>query len=238
MKAKKPLKGIVDVDEEQLLYFSPITDKVFLGKIISQDATTIAIRIFGNPADLVAVSEKKTVTFHIFRVGDAEYEFTSIIQSHEGGVLKVGVPQELIKGEEVRHPYIDVIIPAIISREQKSSRVLEDIVGENKTEKDNAKVGLPADEGMIVDEIEEEKLPCTMYKLNDYEAVVRLSQKLDFNYRYLLDFQLMDFNIRALVRIIATKTVEEAGTMYYTIKFDEMSPSSKSVLKKYVYEHL
>ena len=48
----------------------------------------------------------------------------------------------------------------------------------------------------------------------------------------------MDFNFRVYVRIIASKTVEEGGTVYYTVKFDEMSPSSKSVLKKYVYEHL
>jgi hypothetical protein len=48
----------------------------------------------------------------------------------------------------------------------------------------------------------------------------------------------MDFNFSSYVRIIATKTVEEGSTMYYTVKFDEMSPSSRNVLKKYVYENL
>ncbi|HOT45944.1 MAG TPA: hypothetical protein PLM53_15205 [Spirochaetota bacterium] len=238
MKAKKPLKGIQDVDGEQLIYFTPVAGKVFLGKIVSRNAATMQIRIFGNAADLAAVPEKQPVTFHIFRVGDAEYDFTSPVHGREGTALKVGLPEEVVKREESRHPYIDVILPALISREknipkEKELREIDEII-----EKGEAKTKLSEDEGMIVDESAEEKLPCTIYKLNDYEAVVRLPQKLDFNYRYILDFQAMDFNFRIYVRIIATKTVEEGSTIYYTVKFDEMSPSSQGVLKKYVYEHL
>jgi hypothetical protein len=238
MKSKKPLKGIQDVDEEQLIYFSPIAGKVFLGKIISRTAATMNIKIFGNPGDLAAISDKKPVIFHIFRVGDAEYDFTSAVHGHEGIELKVELPGEVIKREESRHPYIDVILPALISQEKKMPKEKEIQEIEQVIEKKEEKTGLPEDEGMIIDEIDEEKLPCTIYKLNDYEAVLRLSQKLDFNYRYILDFQVMDFNFRAYVRIIATKTVEEGSTLYYTVKFDEMSPTSNNVLKKYVYEHL
>ncbi|MBP7735015.1 MAG: hypothetical protein KA369_03490 [Spirochaetes bacterium] len=238
MKAKKPLKGIGDVDEEQLIYFLPVPGKVFLGKITSRDAANLIIRIFGNPGDIGAVPDDKPVTFHVFRVGDAEYDFTSAIRGREGTAIKVGLPSEIVKREESRHPYIDVIVPALISREEtapkeKELRELDAII-----EKNEGKAELSEEEGMIIDEAQEEKLPCTIYKLNDYEAVIRLPQKLDFNSRYMLDFQAMDFNFRIFVRIIASKTVDEGSTMYYTVKFDEMSPISNSVLKKFVYEHL
>ncbi len=238
MKSKKPLKGIQDVDEEQLIYFSPVEGKVFLGKIVSRDTATMSIQIFGNPGDLVAITDKIPVIFHIFRVGDAEYDFTVPVLGREANTLKVELPVEVIKREESRHPYIDVILPALISQEKKMPKEKEVQELETIIEKNKDKTELPEDEGMVIDEVSEEKLPCTIYKLNDYEAVLRLPQKLDFNYRYILDFQAMDFNFRAYVRIIATKTVEEGSTLYYTVKFDEMSPSSRNVLKKYVYEHL
>ncbi len=238
MKSKKPLKGIHEVDEEQLIYFSPVEGKVFLGKIISRDAATMNIKIFGNLGDLAAIPEKKPVTFHVFRVGDADYDFTSPVYGREGTALKVGLPGEVVKREESRHPYIDVILPALISREKKMPKEKEIRELEQIIEKSEEKIESPEDEGLIIDEIEDEKLPCTIYKLNDYEAVLRLSQKLDFNYRYILNFQVMEFNFMAYVRIIATKTVEEGGTSYYTVKFDDMSPTSSNVLKKYVYEHL
>lgn len=237
MNYKKPLKGIEDIDSEQLIYFSPLPEKVFLGKIISRDARTLIISIFGNAGDLAAIPIKQEVTFHVYRVGDAEYEFVSAVQGHQGAALKVDIPQEIVMREEVRHPYVDVIIPAILFREQKASPQQQRVVIEGEKTEHDEKVGLPPDEAMVVDETEE-KITCTMYKLNDYEAVVRVSKKLDYRFRYYLDFQIIDFNVRALVRIIATKTVEEEGTLYYTVKFEELSSSSKSVLKKYVYEHL
>lgn len=237
MNYKKPLKGIEDIDAEQLIYFSPLPEKVFLGKIISRDARTLTILIFGNTGDLAAIPVKHEVTFHVYRVGDAEYEFVSAVQGHQGATLKVDIPHEIVMREEVRHPYVDVIIPAILFREQKASPQQQRVVAEGEKADDDETAGLPPDEAMVVDGAEE-KLSCTMYKLNDYESVVRVSKKLDYRYRYYLDFQVMDFNVRALVRIIATKTVEEADALYYTVKFDDLSSSSRSVLKKYVYEHL
>jgi hypothetical protein len=238
MKAKKPLKGIQDMDEEQLIYFSPVPGKVFLGKIISRSVTSLIVKIFGNIGDLGTVRDDKPVTFHIYRVGDAEYDFTSSIQGREGTALKIGLPSEVDKREESRHPYIDVILPAFISKEENAPKGKELQELNAIIEKDESKPELPEDEGMIIDDVQEEKLSCTIYKLNDYEAVIRLPQKLDFYSRYLLDFQAMDFNFRIFVRIIATKTVDDGNAMYYTVKFDEMSPSSNSVLKKFVYEHL
>ena len=236
-RSKKPLKGIQDVDEDQLIYFSPIADKVFIGKIISRDDTNLFITIFGNAGDLADIPEKKSVTFHIFRVGDAEYEFISPIDGWDGTTLKVKIPDEVVMREEARHPYIDVIIPAQISREEVAPKEKEAAVANGITEKNKSEEKTPDEQAMIVEDMKEE-MPCTVYKINDYEAVLRLSQKLDYKSRYILEFKAMDFNIQIITRIIATKTVEEGGAFYYTVKFDEMSDSASNVLKKYVYEHL
>ena len=236
-RSKKPLKGIQDVDEDQLIYFSPVTDKVFIGKIISQDDANLFVNIFGNAGDLATVPDKKPVIFHIFRVGDAEYEFISPIDGWDGTTLKVKIPDEVVMREEARHPYIDVIIPAQISREEvtpkgKEAAMAKEIAGNNESEEKT-----PDEQAMNVEDVKEE-MPCTVYKINDYEAVLRLPQKLDYKFRYILEFKAMDFNIQTITRIIATKTVEEGGAFFYTVKFDEMSESASNVLKKYVYEHL
>jgi hypothetical protein len=236
-RSKKPLKGIQDVDEDQLVYFSPVTDKVFIGKIISRDDANLFVNIFGSAGDLAAVPDKKPVIFHIFRVGDAEYEFSSPIDSWDGATLKVKIPDKVVMREEARHPYIDVIIPALIVQEEaphkeKETETVKEIAENNKSEEK-----MPDEQAMIVEDMKEE-MPCTVYKINDYEAVLRLSQKLDYKLRYILEFKAMDFNIKIITRIIATKTVEEEGAFFYTVKFDEMTDSANNVLKKYVYEHL
>ena len=237
---KKPLKGLPDVDEEQLIYFSAGGDKVFLGKIILQDEKEFKLKIFGNPGELAAIPDGSTVVFQIFRLGDAEYEFNSRVRGHDGAVLSVDVPGDILRREEARHPYIDVIIPAQISRsESQAQDMIEKEDGkEIPVAGDAGNAGLPEEEGMVAEEIRQEMISCTIYKINDYEAVLRLQEKLDFNFRYILEFITMDFHFKIIVKIIATKTVEEGSALYYTVKFDEMPGTAAAVLKKYVYEHL
>ena len=97
---------------------------------------------------------------------------------------------------------------------------------------------LPDKEAMVADDTTENSMDCTVYKINDYEAVIRIPEKLDFSSLYYLEFTVMEFSFKIVSQIIATKTVEEGGAIYYTVKFQDMSPGAASVLKKYVYEHL
>jgi len=239
---KKPLKDLNDIDEQQLIYFSAGGDKIFLGKIISRDEQKFRLIIFGNPGALSAIADGAAVRFQIFRIGDAEYEFTTRVRGREGAVIWVDVPGEIRRLEETRHPYIDVIIPAQISRSEtgapgtpEEETVTADVAAGGGEAGGTA---LVEEEGMVVDEIREEKTPCTIYKINNYEAVLRAQEKLDFNYHYLLEFMAMEFQFKIVVKIIATKTVEEGDVLYYTVKFDLMPDAAAVVLKKYVYEHL
>jgi hypothetical protein len=233
--SKKPLKGISEVNEDQLIYFSPAADKVFIGKIISRDSANLLFTIFGNPGDLADIPERKSIVFHIFRVGDAEYEFVSHLEGLDKTLLKVKIPDELVMREEARHPYIDVIIPAQITREEVTPKEKE---AEKETaESDQSEGMIPDEESIAVEELMQE-MPCTIYKINDYEAVLRVTHKLDYSFRYIIEFNVMDFNVRIITRLIATRTVVERDSFFYTVKFDEISESANNVLKKYIHEHL
>lgn len=243
MLARKPLRGFDDIGDDQLIYFSTAAGKVFLGKIISRDNKNFYLRIFGDPGHLGGIPDKKPVTFCIFRLGDAEYEFVSPVNGREGATLAVGIPYEVVKKEESRHPYIEVIIPALISREEKpltagQEKEIEELVKKEKSGEPAVGEGVGDKNTAGEESILEDKSPCTIYKLNDYEAVVRLQEKLDYRHRYLLEFTAKDFNFRIPSRILATKTVEDGETIYYTVKFEDLSPGASNVLKKYVYEHL
>ena len=233
---RKPLKGISDVNEDQLIYFSPAADKVFIGKIISRDNAHLFITIFGNPGDLADMPKGESVSFHVFRVGDAEYEFVSAIESWDKTLLKVKMPDGLVMREEARHPYIDVIIPAQITREEVIPKEKEEAEKET-AESEQSEGMIPDEESITVEELTQE-MPCTIYKINDYEAVLRVTHKLDYRFRYIIELNVMDFNVRIITRLIATKTVVERDSFFYTVKFDEMSESANNVLKKYIYEHL
>jgi hypothetical protein len=203
-RLKRPLKNIQDIDENQLIYFTTDSKRVFLGKIISMDSKSLYIKTFGSATDFQSVPIKKQATFHVFRTGDAEYVFKANVTGRENGALVVEFPEEFLKGEESRHPYIDVIIPAQLSK-------LDSMKGD------------------------QEKIGCTIYKINEYEAVLRVNMKLDHDYQYNLEFTELDFNFIILSMIIIEKTVEESGVFYYTLKFNEMSESASRILKKYIY---
>ncbi len=241
--SKKPLRSITDVDSDQLIYFSPVPGRAFLGKIVSRDNRSLYLTIFGRSADLTGIPLKKPVSFQVFRVGDAEYEFTSSITGREGASLYVDIPSGLTRKEESRHPYIDVIIPAQLSNimvplKDKELEELEEIIERDEhNEKDEEDV-LSDKDAILADNTTADRMDCTVYKINDYEAVVRIPEKLDFSSLYYLEFRVMEFSFKIVSQIIATKTVEEGGAMYYTVKFQDMSPGASSVLKKYVYEHL
>jgi hypothetical protein len=238
LRFKKPLKGLHDVDEEQLIYFSSGEGKVFLGKIISRNDKQFHLKIFGSPGDLSSVSEGKETAFHIFRLGDAAYEFVAPIKGRDGAALIVDLPGEIVRGEETRHPYIDVIIPAHISKIEAGAPGSDVAEEQGAAARDTEKVELTEEDGMMADAVKQDKMPCTIYKINDFEAVLRLQEKIDFNFRYILEFMAMDFHFRIVSKIIATKTVEEGDMRYYTVKFDDMSDTAAVVLKKYIYEHL
>jgi hypothetical protein len=248
MQFKSPIRGVKDLDETQLIYCVATPRKVLLGKIVSWDGRNLYMKVFGGQGSIAGIAFKGPVRFFIFRLGDAEYEFTSSVAGREGSILLVEIPREIRRLGESRHPYIDVILPAELwpieeqahPASERDAGVDAASPGETGEYAGNAEAprgdetGEDAGQGNVV----KEGIPCTIYKINNYEAVIRVGGKLDFRRSYHLDFTVLDFKVRIQTRIIATRTVEEAGTFYYTLKFDTMSEGANNVVKKYVYEHL
>lgn len=205
---KKPLERIQDIGLEQLLYFVTDSGDVYLGKIVLKQEDYLFILLFRPVREIQKLSVGEDVIVFIWRVGDAEYKFTSQIGGIDFKTVKIGIPETFIRDKEFRHPYLDVIIPAAISK--ADLKPLEEPV----------------------------QFTGTVLKMNDYELVVRMTRRLDYRFKYMVEFELMDFKFNTNCLIIANKTVEEESLYYYTFKFTEMSEGARHVLKTYIYEHL
>jgi c-di-GMP-binding flagellar brake protein YcgR len=203
---KKPLSSADDISNDQLIYLVTEEENVHIGKVGSRDQNYIYINLFRPSRDIKDLGESLPVTAHLWRVGDAEYEFATTLGKGTKSEITLSLPDKIIRASEFRHPYIDVIIPAFIYPAEKIEEV--------------------------------EKANCTIFKLNDFEAVIRLDKKIDFQVKYNIEFTIMDFNLNLASSIISGKTIEEGTAFYYTLKFSEMSDAARQVLKKYVYEHL
>lgn len=209
-RIKKPLSSISDLEDKALLYFIDENKEIYLGRLVSIDKNKLNLLLFRPSRALRNIIPGLQIHVNLWRIGDAEYTFNSEVVSLQKKILSISFPDSLIREKELRHPYIDVIIPTKLINSDK---------GDNDNEN-------------------EDTMPGTIYKLNDYEAVVRTDTKLDFQTNYIMKFELMDFSINAQSKIIAVKTIEENNTKYYTFKFTAMSDAANNVIKKYIYNHL
>ena len=203
---KKALESLDELETDHLLYFMTEKGNVFFGKITDRRIHEISIRLFRSARELEELRKKGRIKVYVWRVGDAEYTFDSETIELTGNVLSITLPEEFIRDQEFRHPYIDCIIPATLSR-----------------------TDLRPSENFV-------PVHGTIYKLNDFEVVMRISEKLGYMHSYNLAFTLNDFKFNIISRIISNRTISEGSAFYYTIKFDEISDAARTVLKKYITE--
>lgn len=208
VRFKKPLNSLKELELNQLLYFTTARENTFFGKVLSISENGITLKLFRPPRELQALAEPQPVNFYVWRVGDAEYTFETMTEELEGHLLTVNIPEAFTRDKEFRHPYLDVIIPCTVHKES----------------------------GGIEDEGKPEN--GTVFKINDYEAVVRLGEKKDYTAQYSLSFAINEFNFDILTKIIATRTIAEGDVFYYTMKFEDITDAARNVLKNYIYEHL
>lgn len=208
---KKPLDRIQDLEVDILICFFTEERGAYIGRVLERDEKSISLKIFGNP-DLLLESIEMPIKVYLWRKGDAEYTFNSKIINIENDLLYIELPEEFTRGEEVRHPYVDTIIPCTVSN----------LLSQGET---GARV-------------ESEKINGTIYKLNEFESVLRLSSKLDYEKNYSLEFELSDFKMNISSKVISDRTITEENISYYTFRFVEMSEPAKNILTRYIKEHL
>lgn len=212
---KKPLNSLKEMELNKLLYFTS-GGSAYLGKIISHTEKTFEIQLFRNAKNLRHLTKDITVKVFLWRLGDAEYFFESKITGIENNIVKIEIPEAFTRGKEFRHPYVEVLIEANLKEIKQ----------------------VKAEEGTVAGAEENPPIPCTIFKLNDYEAVARLNQKLDYNLQYLLEFAFDDFKFTINTHILSNRTVEDKEIYYNTIKFEEMSEVAGRILKNYISERL
>ncbi len=199
---KKPLDSLLDLELNQILYFSSPDKKIFLSKLIGKTVREFEIDILN---DEFSFAINDLLNVFIWRIGDAEYVFETNITGIEKNIVTITIPPEFSRGKEVRHPYIEILTPSILKE---------------------------------ADSKDDKKIAATLYKINDYEAVIRVNEKLNYNKSYNLEFEIDDFKFEILVRILSNKIIEEGATKYYTLKFEQMSEPARAILKRFMYDHL
>jgi hypothetical protein len=209
---RKPLETMKEIEPGTLIYFVTADRESFIAVLNAAGDADMDVTIFrkeGLPPGLLG----KPVTVNLWRTGDADYSFSSGIISASGGSLSLKMPESFTRGKEVRHPYVDVMIPCS----------LETIGAAGSADEK------PGDD---------EKLGGTVYKINENEAVVKLSRKIDYREDYVLSFVITDFNIRLTSKLMADKTISEQNAYFYTFKFIEATDIARKILNSYVVEHL
>jgi len=209
-QVRKPIDSISDISPGVLLYFYLDPSVVYVGKLLHNEDTKMTLQVFRSHSVLPEIAIGAGYNFYFWRAGDAEYIFNSEVILYELGQVTIKTPSEFTRGKEVRRPYIDVLL--------QCSLILTDPLYRST-------------------EVEEPKpIPSTILKINEHEVVMRQPEKLDFRYNYTLIFEIDEFKVKTLVKVIADKTIVEGNVHYYTCKIEEISEAAKEVLHKYLRE--
>jgi hypothetical protein len=208
-QVRRPVEKISDIEEGVMLYFYLRPAVVYVGKLELNGEKEMTLQLFRRLEDLPKLEVDQDYNFFLWRSGDAEYVFTSKLISFAGDAVIVAMPTGFTRGKEVRRPYVDVILPCTLTVSDPSYK------GANS-----------------------EAVAATVLKLNENEAVLRHSAKLDYRFAYSLAFTLEDFKVSALVRVMADKTITEGNVHYQTCKFAEVSEAARAVLYKFVVDRL
>jgi hypothetical protein len=215
---KKPLETMSSIEAGTFLSFSIDENEIFFGKVEGRRDGALKIRLFVKPEAIKNMKGRKVSVF-FWRSGDADYTFDALFIGMEDNVIDISVPDEFTRSMPVRLPYIDTIIPCVLTKYSPSA--------ENEDGGDN-------DENKGVDW----ETSGRIVKINENEAVVRMPVEIDHKINYIIDFDISDFKLKMQAQILSEMTIHENNVHYYTFRFKETSEAAKNVLKKYIVERL
>lgn len=211
---KTPLQTINELETGLLLFVTTRANSIFIGKISRIEPGKIILAIFRSARD-INVAEGVDADAYVWRAGDAEYSFKTKVLSVTGNTITILLPEEFNRGKEVRHPYIDTIIPCTISQAPS---------GQSDASKAGKNDGEP--------------LSAVIHKIHQDELIVRTSKKLDYRQTYTINFIMSDFKMKITAIVIADRTIQEENVFYLTFRYTEISEAARSILKTYIQEHL
>lgn len=205
---RKPLKTMADIEDGQIVYIITNSDLVYLAEVAGHEKDSLSVQLFSGNRDIMELAEDQPVSIHVLRINDAEYMAETHTLGLDGTILTVALSDDFIREKEFRHPYVNVIIQTVLQK-IKLSPVEED-----------------------------EESRATIFRLNEYECVIRIPNPLEYNREYLINFEMMEYKFSMKTHIIASRTVEEENIFYYTLKFMDPTEAGKSVLIRFITDHM
>lgn len=205
---RKPIESMTDIGDGEILYFTTENCDVYLGKTISRGNNFIALKLFTPDKNLKNFENEIPISLYCLRINDAEYLIKTVTAGVDINTLKIKLSDDFSREREFRHPYINVVLPAIV-------------------------YVTPA----IADE-EPEPIECSILKINEYECVVRIPSQLEYSRIYPISFEISKYKFNVNSRVISSKTVETESVYYLTFKFLDMTDPAKVILTKYIAESL
>ncbi len=203
-----PLEKISELEINQMVYFFIPSGDVYLGLLTERNDTFFTLRLFRPKGELAQLVPDTPLNVFFWRVGDAEYSFDARVTGLENQTLRISMPESFKREREARHPYLEIML--------------------------NAELVLVPPRPVI----EPVYYKATIFRINDYEAVLRVPAQLNFQSQYRLEFELAGYKFSINCRLVAGRTVTEGELNYYTLKYIDMSEASKKVLLAYVHDHL
>lgn len=211
---KTPLQTINDLEIGLLLLVVTRANSIFIGKISRIEPGKIVLGIFRSLHN-IDIGEGVDAEAYVWRAGDAEYSFNTKVLDATGNTITILLPEEFNRCKEVRHPYIDTIIPCTITPAPS---------GQSEFSKTGRNDGEP--------------LSAVIHKIHQDELIVRTSKKLDYQQTYTINFVMSDFTMKITAIVIADRTIQEENVFYLTFRYTEISEAARSILKTYIQEHL
>ena len=205
---RKPLKSMSEIEVEQIVYFITDSNRVYIATVLGMTIVSISLKLFSGNRYISELNNEQMIRMHILRINDAEYVAQTRTIRLQDNILDVAITENFIREKEFRHPYINVII-SVILKKVKLSPVEDD-----------------------------DEKQATIFRLNEYECVIRIPQALEYNREYIASFELMEYKFNITSDIIASRTVEEENIFYYTLKFTDTTDAGKNVLMRFITDHM
>lgn len=205
---RKPIEAMTDIEDGEIIYFTTESCDVYLGKVISRGNSFITLKLFTPDKNLKNFENEIPISLYCLRINDAEYLIKTVTTGVDINTLNVRFSDDFSREREFRHPYINVVLPAIVY-------VMPVIAAE-----------------------EPEPIECSILKINEYECVVRIPSPLEYSRIYPISFEVNKYKFNVNSRVISSKTVETESVYYLTFKFLDMTDPAKVILTKYIAESL
>jgi hypothetical protein len=118
---RKPLSSFNDLEINTLSGFCTENGIHFVAKLKSFERDKAIFFVFASREKLEKLIPGTDIKGLLWRSGDAEYDYKSVILSVEGNIAAIQNPVELNRGQPVPHPLIDIVIPCNISVKNQAS---------------------------------------------------------------------------------------------------------------------